>query len=187
MKKPFSLYSIRMRYARENKMTPDDQLELYGGVNRTIKMLWTKIDRNNYTSLVNTTGEDGIRPIPPAYTLYTGLSLRDTFMVFIGTLALHFTIIFIVKLFTQKWRRNGFKGFFNIMISSFENMNISRPTQDWDQKKTDKYGNQVQSTIDNYKQRFREVKRDLIISYVITLMFSIIFLIPLWYTGEMIN
>ena len=176
-------YRIRIDYARENKMTSDDLMELYGGVNRTISMLWTEIDRNNYTSLVNTY-DDEIKPTPPPYTLYTGLSLGDTFMVFLGILALHFTILFIVKLCTEKWRGDGFRGLFNIMISSFENMNISRPTQDWDQKKTDKDGNQVQSTIDYYKKRFREVRNELIISYVFNWIFSFGLLIPLWYSGE---
>ena len=161
-----------MDYAKENKMTQDDLLELYGG----IKILWTKIDRTNYT--------DPNYPIPPSYTLYTGLSLGNTFLVFLGLLAIHFNILFIVKLSTENWWIDGFRGFFNIMISSFENMNICRPTQDWDQKKTDKYGYQIQSTMKYYRKRYKEVQIELFISYVLNWIFSIIFLIPLWYAGK---
>ena len=163
-----------MDYAQQNKMTPDDLLELDGGV----KMLWTEIDRNNYTNPYH--------PIPPSYTLYTGLSLGDTFKLFLGILSLHFIILLILKLSTENWKRDGFRGWFNIMISSLENMNISRPTQDWDQKQTDD-GNQVHSTIDYYKKKFRYVRNELIISYVLNWIFSFVLLIPLWYSGELFD
>ena len=165
-----------MKYATENKMTPEDLLELYGGENKTIRILWTEIDRYDY---LNNTA--------PPYTLYTGLSkglsLGDLFMVFLGLLALHFILLFIFKLFMEFCREDDFCGMLNIIISSFENMNICRPTQDWDQKKIDKDGNQVKSTIGYYKKRFREVQKELILSYILNWIFSFFLLIPFWYTG----
>ena len=162
-------------------MTPDDLLELYGGVN----MLWTTIDRSDYSNVVNATEfTHSLKPVPPPYTLYTGMSLGDSFLVFLGLLALHFFCLFLVKLCTVNWRSDRFRGIFNIIICSFENMNISRPTHDWDQKKTDKFGNPVKSTIGYYKKRYNEVKIELLISYILNWIFSFVLLVPLWYTGN---
>ena len=62
-------------------------------------------------------------------------------------------------------------------------MNICRPAVDWDQKDDIDAEEQIESKIENYRKRFREVKRELIVSYIVNWIFSAVMLLPIWYSG----
>ena len=68
-------------------MTPNDTLAIF---NLTEKVLWTDIDRWNYTN--------PSFPQAPEYTIYTGLSLGDTFICFLCLTGLHIVCITIIKI-----------------------------------------------------------------------------------------
>ena len=86
-------------------------------------MLWTSLDRWDYS--------DPSHPIPPDYSLYTGLSLGATFGAFFAILGLHFVVMYLVKLRTSgEFRRASL---INQVVHIFENLNIPSPYSDWDE------------------------------------------------------
>ena len=93
---------------------PSDIVELY---NMTEQVLWSDIDRWNY--------DDTDQPLPPNYTIYTGLTLAQSFMAFIAIFVVHFFGLLIVKSLTVNhfWVKNHFNKFVHIL----KNMNIATP------------------------------------------------------------
>ena len=77
---------IRLIFAEENKMTPNDLLELYGGPNRTVSMLWTVIDRYDYTN-----------NLAPTFELYTGLTIKNTFRKGVTTILLYLMLSYLER------------------------------------------------------------------------------------------
>ena len=73
-------FKIRMDYA--STISAEDKIALYG-LNETI--FWTELDRWNYT--------DPNNPTPPDYSLYTGLTLRETFIAFMVVMGVQFLTI----------------------------------------------------------------------------------------------
>ena len=61
-------------------------------------------------------------------------------------------------------------------------MNVPVPYEDWD-KCQDEEMNVKTSLSECYKKRFLEVKKEMILSQMVSLVFMIIMLVPLWYTG----
>ena len=140
---------------------PSDILELY---NTTENVLWSEIDRWNYA--------DPSNPSPPNYTLYTGLTLRQSFMVFIGILVMQFLAILIVKTFTVNdfWRRSHFNKFVHIL----ENMNIATPWQDWDHDKC---------SVEQHKMKHRRVNIEMMVIMVVNFLICLLMICPLFFTG----
>ena len=100
-------------------VNPSARVELF---NMTETVLWSQISRWNLT--------DPDHPIPPPYTLYTGITLGGTFKAFLGIMAVHFILVTLVKIFTVK----SFRGEnpFNCFVDVLENMNVPSPFRDWD-------------------------------------------------------
>ena len=73
-------FKIRLDYA--TTISAEDKIALYG-LNETI--FWTELDRWNYT--------DPNNPTPPDYSLYTGLTLKETFVAFMVVMGVQFLAI----------------------------------------------------------------------------------------------
>ena len=79
-------YNARLEFARRGFLTPEDKIVLYG-LNETI--YWSELDRWNYTEPQD--------PQPPRYSIYTGMSLQETFIAGAALLVVHFIGLLIVK------------------------------------------------------------------------------------------
>ena len=79
-------FSTRLEYAKRGFMHPDDKITLYG-LNETI--YWSELDHWNYT--------DPQDPQPPSYSLYTLMSLKETFLAGATLLVVHFITLLVVK------------------------------------------------------------------------------------------
>ena len=79
-------YNARLEFARRGFLTPEDKIVLYG-LNETI--FWSELDRWNYTEPQD--------PQPPSYSIYTGMSLQETFLAGAALLVVHFIGLLIVK------------------------------------------------------------------------------------------
>ena len=79
-------YKARLEYARRGFLTPEDKIGLYG-LNETI--YWSELDHWNYT--------DPQDPQPPSYSIYTGMSLKETFFAGAALLVVHFITLLIMK------------------------------------------------------------------------------------------
>ena len=79
-------YKARLEYARRGFLTPEDKIGLYG-LNETI--YWSELDRWDYSNPQD--------PQPPSYSLYTLMSLKETFIAGATLLVVHFITLLIVK------------------------------------------------------------------------------------------
>ena len=157
-------FFIRVQAAKYNYTTPSDIIALN---NMTRNVSWTSIDRWEY----NFSNHD--KPQPPPYSLYTGLSLGHTFIAFLILMALQLIAITVVKTITSKKTKK--KSWFNFMVHILENINIPFPYKDWD---TDNL------TVDEFKQRQREVNIEMAWAYLVNFIFNILMLCPFWWTGK---
>ena len=73
-------FKIRLDYA--STISAEDKIALFG-LNETI--FWSELDRWNYT--------DPYNPTPPNYSLYTGLTLGETFIAFMVVTGVQFIAI----------------------------------------------------------------------------------------------
>ena len=63
----------------------------------------------------------------------------------------------------------------NKIIHILENLNYATPFKDWD------YG---QLSIIEYKTRFRALQREMMATFTVNFLITMIMVIPLWYTGK---
>ena len=154
-------FSIRLLGSNYKAMTPSDIIVLN---NMTRHVNWTSIDRWNYNS--------SNQPQPPPYSLYTGLSLGNTFVAFLILMVLQLIAITVVKINTAKVSKE--ENWFNLMVYILENSNMPFPYKDWD---TDN------STVDEFKQRLREVNIEMAWIYSVNFIFNMLMFCPFWWTG----
>ena len=79
-------YKARLEYAKRGFLTPEDKIGLYG-LNETF--YWLELDRWNYSNPQD--------PQPPSYSIYTGMSLKETFIAGAALLVVHFITLLVVK------------------------------------------------------------------------------------------
>ena len=96
-------FFIRVQAAKYNYTTPSDIIALN---NMTRNVSWTSIDRWDFT------GQS--KPHPPPYSLYTGLSLGQTFKAFLIVMALQLISITVVKIITARTKKK--ENWFNFMV-----------------------------------------------------------------------
>ena len=153
---------FKVRLDSVNEMTPDDIVEL----NKMIRNVsWSSLDNWIY----NTTHPDESQP--PHYTLYTGLALGQTFIVFLEMMTLQLLAITVVKIRTVRRQEN----WFNMLVHILENLNIPFPYKDWDTEDN--------LTVDEFKQRLREVNIEMAWTFVLNNVFSVLMFCPFWWTG----
>ena len=133
---------------------------------------WSLIDRSDYSDLNPLTQ----RPQPPDYDLYTGLRLPQYFLLFVLLYVLQTVAVFITKFIVVKEFRkiNMIKQF----AHSLENCGIVFPLQDWDVD---------HGTVEEHRQRFSKVNREVIVTMVVNFFFNFVMLVPLIYTGYIHN
>ena len=156
-------YRIRLDYIKKGfTITPEDKIGLYG-LNETV--YWSQLDRWDYS---------GEEPAPPPYSIYTLLSLKDTFLAGAALLAIHFLVLLITKILTSaEFRRRGH--YTNKFLHLIENINYATPYTDWDEGDS--------TTILEYKQRFRATVKEMAATLIVNSIITLIMMVPLWFTG----
>ena len=155
-------FNIRMRAFENNFMTPDDIIALN---HMTRNVSWTSIDRWDYS--------DNIKPQPPPYSRYTGMTLGNTFFAFLILIVLHLIAITVVKIITGMKKKK--ESWFNFMVHILENINIPFPYKDWDTENL---------TVADFKERLRGVNIEMAWTYVVNFIISILMFCPFWLTGK---
>ena len=107
------------------------------------------------------------------YDISTGTSLRHYFLLFVLLYVLQTVAVFITKYIVVKEFRkiNMIKQF----AHSLENCGIVIPLQDWDVD---------HGTVEEHRQRFSKVNREVIVTMVVNFLFNFVMLVPLIYTGS---
>ena len=143
--------------------TQADKIALFG-LNKTV--LWGDIDRWDYSQDPEGT--------PPHYSDYTGLSLKSMFYLFYFLLLAQFLITLVAKKYTSEKfgeRRNYFNKFIHLLLS----LNLALPYEDWDVGRF---------SVKGYKERQKRTNVEMILSMSINIIFSVVMMVPLWYTGR---
>ena len=141
-----------------------DVLYLAGGVS----VPWSELNRADYA--------DPRQPLPPSYTLYTGISLGQAFGCFWLINGLNIASLIIVKLFTVP-RLADRKNNLEIFIHAVENSNLACLAYDWDWEG---------GSVAEHKMRCRQVTKEMFLTLTTNLLWSFSLLIPVFYTGSMI-
>ena len=153
---------VRLAYAERGFMTPEDKISLYG-LNETI--YWTQYDRWDYS---------GEAPSPPPYSIYTLMTLRETFTAGAVLLIVHLLLILLVKVLTsEKFRGKG--DIVNKIIHLIENIQYASPYEDWDRGR---------HNIEEFRRRFRATKIEMAATFCVNILVTGVMTIPLLYTGE---
>ena len=156
---PFHIWN---RYNR----TQNDRIILYG-LNETV--LWGELDRWDY--LTNSTHPgDGT---PPHYSLYTGLSLQWTFILFFFLSGAQFLSTLLVK-YSSSTKFSMQNDYLNKFLHLILSLNHPSPFEDWDQGRF---------SVKEYKQRHRQTNIEMALCLSVNIFFSFVMLAPLWYTG----
>ena len=142
-------------------------LKLHGLKEET---LWLELDRWNQ--------DDSDKSTPPEYSLYTGLSLGNTFILFLIMTVLQLLVLYFVKNKSSMNFRRKSERRFNKIVHILENLNISFPWQDWDEGEC--------CSVEQFRKNHDDVKREMFRTFGVNSFFSIIMLVPLWYTGKII-
>ena len=155
-------FSIWQKYGK----IQTDKIVLYG-LEETV--LWGDLDRWDYS---NDAGGKH-----PHYTEYTGTSLGTTFILFIILTGAHFLSTIVIKLiYSRKFCTRG--DFLNKFLHIVQSLNMAFPFEDWDQGKF---------TVKEYKERHHQTNIEMAWSLSINHLFSLVMLVPLWYTGYKIR
>ena len=157
-------FAVRMEAFQDNIMTSGDIIEL-NDMRRIVP--WTDIDRWDYNS-TNPESNGG-----PNYSLYTGLALGESFGVFLTLTTLQILTITIVKVLNIKNIKK--ERTFDVFTHILENLNFPFPYKDWDVEN--------QSTVDEYKQKLKEVNIEMGLSFGFNIFFNTLMLVPFWWTG----
>ena len=143
----------------------NDTLELNG---LTETVYWRDLDRTNWT--------DPQHPVFAPYTLYTGLTLGQTFIAFILLFFLHLVAIITVKIFTAD--KIKIAGKFELLRHSLENMNIPVPYEDFALRTGE---------INDYRERRGRVNREMSSLILVNFIVNTLMLTPLIYTGMFLD
>ena len=156
-------FKMRLDYARKFGVGPGDKIGLFG-LNETV--YWSELDRWTY--------EDALNPQAPHYKLYTGLSLKMSFVAFFVISTVQFFCMWFVKNKTSEEFRNG-GSYFDKFTHVVLNLNFAFPYKDWDQGK---------HSTEVYKERFRRTKIEMLASLLTNFVISLVMLTPLLITGN---
>ena len=158
-------WQARLDYAMKFNITPspDEKVDLY---DMREEVLWSDLDRWSYG--------DPEEPRGPPYSLYTGLSAKLTLAAFFTIVFLHGLTIFLVKFWTSVEFRNEEGNVFKKIIHVISNTNIPSPYRDWD------FGHH---SVEEHKRKYKRTEREMICLFLVSTVFSLLLLTPLWFTG----
>ena len=157
----FSFYEDNMLITRPVNYTTDTLI-----LNNNITERWANLNRADYSIPE--------APVPPSYSVYTGVSLGTAFIIFCVIYFLHILSILIGKYFTVD---SMFKklNLLEAVVHAVENTNLAYPVEDWDKQK----GNVVQ-----FIQMSRKVWQEMFTMITINFFWAFIKLVPMFYTGK---
>ena len=162
-------FKVRLDLVARSNMTPSQnaKIELY---NMTEDVRWSELDRWSY--------ENPQDPQAPEYTLYTSLTAKWTLATFFLMLTFHMLAVFIVKMYTsvEFWMGKG--TVFQKSVHILSNTNIPRAFRDWD------YGN---PSLEEHRRRYKRTEKEMVCLFFVNTVFSLMLLVPLWYTGMVIG
>ena len=162
-------FQVRLDLVARSNMTPsqDAIIELY---NMTEEVRWSDLDRWSY--------ENPQDPGAPDYTHYTGLTAKWTLATFFLLLTFHLMAVFLVKMYTsvEFWMGKG--TVFQKSVHILSNTNIPRAFRDWD------HGN---PSLEEHRRRYKRTEKEMVCLILVNTVFSLILLVPLWYTGMVIS
>ena len=166
-------FSIKEKY---NLIHPKDQVNLF---NLTDTVHWSESRRWFWTDGMSGIGldrwnyyEDPNEPTAPSYTLYTGFSLKWTFVVFFMMMFFQFVSMFFAKQALSKEFKED--RVYNKCIHVFQNLNLCFPFVDWDEQ---------MASAEEYKQRYKNTEMEMSFSFIVNIASSISMLLPMWFTG----
>ena len=131
-------------------------------------VLWSKVDRWNH--------QDPDSPVPPHYTMYTGLDLEKAFLVFWIIFVFHVSSVIITKLLTAKQMRKS--NILDIILHAVQNSNIPFADKDWDVDN---------GTIEDHRARFGKTLIEVNCVMAVNFFFNSLLLGPLIYTGQKLS
>ena len=159
-------FEIKSRY---NLIHRKDEVHMF---NLTETVLWSELDRWNYYGDIND-------PTPPSYSLYTGLTLKWTFVSFLAIMIFQMVSLMMVKTFTSMEFKEHKKSNYRKFLHIVENLNCSFPYKDWDEDE----GKSINK--EDFKRRYEQTECEMIWSQAVNIVFSITMLFPIWFTGQL--
>ena len=160
-------FGIRKEYNRIHRL---DEIQLF---NQTGPILWSDIDRWNYYGDLN-------EPTSPSYSLYTGLTLKWSFIMFFVLMFFHFVSMMLVKTFTSlEFKEKG--NYYDKFLHGMENINCAFPFRDWDED------DGKCTTKEEFKRRVHNTEVEMMWSQLVNFALSMIMLMPIWFTGKKIS
>ena len=112
-------------------------------------------------------------PVPPS--AYTKLTLKQAFGLFWFILIGQVISVVVAKSFSSKSYQKA--RWVEKLIHAVENCNLIYPWEDWDIQN----GN-----VDDHRARMKEVRWELFYTWMVNLIWSIVLLIPLFCTGDLL-
>merc|ERR1719318_2213886 len=109
--------------------------------------------------------------IPPPYTLYTGLSLGQYFILFWVILAVHTIAIAYTKWFMSKDYRKT--SYLKMFVHALESLDFPNAFLDWDT---------LHGTIQAHKDRLQKVTKEVTAVMAVNFIFNLLLLIPMFHT-----
>ena len=152
---------VRREAAARGEMSPGDTLQLF---NMSAEVRWSELDRWSY----------GAAAQPPHYSLYTGLSLENTFIAFHVIFALHCVFLAVVKYLNVENFLT--RTTFHDAVHVIENVNIPFPYRDWDSGS--------HRAARHFRLQWRRVNKEMAATFAVNFLFTIIMFAPFWWTGE---
>ena len=157
---------FKFRLDIAQRISPGDKIILFG-LNETV--LWSQLDRWDYS--------DPKAPTPPPYTVYTLLTLQETFLALIVMSVLQFMAIFVVKVcISTEFKEEEHST--NKVVHTLENLNFASPFRDWDDG---------DYSIQQFRERASAVRKEMVCTQTINFLATMVMMVPLWYTGIQIR
>ena len=98
-----------------------------------------------------------------------------TLVAFICILLLHCVAIVVVKLITSAEFRQESESGFQKAVHVIMCSNIPVPFRDWDHEDV---------SVEEHRRRYARTKREMLSLLLTNTVFSLMLLVPLWYTGQ---
>ena len=132
-------------------------------------VLWGDLDRWNHTN--TTYPEVGV---PPPYSLFTGFSLQWAFILFFILTGAQILVTLSIKAYTSgkfSMKEDYLNKFIHLLLS----LNIASPFEDWDQGRF---------SVKEYKERQRKTNIEMAWGLTVNIVFSLVMMVPVWFTGN---
>ena len=153
--------------SKQNSQNPSDKIELRG-LKATV--LWGELDRWDYTDPQEPGGT------PPPYSIYTFLTLGQSFTMFLILMGLHTLAMLVVKIATSEEFRKK-ENFTIKCLHVIQNLSMATPYQDWDEGVF---------TIPQYRERFRRTNIEMLWCLSVNIVVSLVMVVPVCFTGKIL-